>query len=128
MPTVAGLNSHHSLEFVLMDYAKKREAVLKKIAQEKAKLAALDARVNQSARKLDTKRKVVLGGLLLDAASKDDRFARVLTALLDRIVRDQDRKAFEGWQVPSPALLSSAVSEAPQASAESQEPAQIPSP
>ncbi|WP_246344243.1 mobilization protein [Acidocella aromatica] len=111
-----------------MDYAKKREAVLKKIAQEKAKLAALDARVNQSARKLDTKRKVVLGGLLLDAASKDDRFARVLTALLDRIVRDQDRKAFEGWQVPSPALLSSAVSEAPQASAESQEPAQIPSP
>ena len=111
-----------------MDYAKKREAVLKKIAQEKAKLAALDARVNQSARKLDTKRKVVLGGLLLDAASKDDRFARVLTALLDRIVRDQDRKAFEGWQVPAPARPSSAVSEAPQASAEPQEPAPIPSP
>lgn len=102
-----------------MDYAKKREAVLKKIAQEKAKLAALDARVNNAARKLDTKRKVVLGGLLLDAASKDDRFARVLTALLDRIARDQDRKAFEGWQAPSPAF------EAPQATTASLDPAPI---
>ena len=108
-----------------MDYAKKRDAVLKKIAQEKAKLAALDARVNQSARKRDTKRKVVLGGLLLDAASKDDRFARVLTALLDRIVRDQDRKAFEGWQAPSPALPSSPAFEAPQAITASLDPAPI---
>lgn len=85
-----------------MDYAKKREEALKQVEQAKARLAALDARANQAARKADTKRKIVLGGLLLDAAAKDEKFARVVSALMGRITREQDRKAFSGWAAPAP--------------------------
>ena len=85
------------------DLEAKIEAARKRAEQAKARLQALEARASQQARKLDTRRKVILGGLLLDAAEKDDRFARVITALMERISRDQDRKAFEGWQAPSPA-------------------------
>ena len=84
------------------DLEAKIEAARKRAEQAKARLQALEARASQQARKLDTRRKVILGGLLLDAAEKDDRFARVITALMERISRDQDRKAFEGWQTPSP--------------------------
>ncbi|MDE2342151.1 MAG: mobilization protein [Betaproteobacteria bacterium] len=85
-----------------MDYAKKREEALKQVEQAKARLAALDARANQAERKADTKRKIVLGGLLLDAAAKDEKFARVVSALMGRITREQDRKAFAGWTPPIP--------------------------
>jgi 1-deoxy-D-xylulose 5-phosphate reductoisomerase len=85
-----------------MDYAKKREEALKQVEQAKARLAALDARANQAERKADTKRKIVIGGLLLDAAAKDEKFARVVSALMGRITREQDRKAFSGWTPPAP--------------------------
>lgn len=77
-------------------------AARKRAEQAKARLQTLEAKANAQARKRDTRRKVILGGLLLDAAEKDDRFTRVVTALMERISRDQDRKAFEGWQPPSP--------------------------
>jgi len=68
--------------------------------QAKARLQALEARLSQDERKRDTRRKIILGGLLLDAATKDDRYAKVVAALMARIERDNDRKAFEGWDPP----------------------------
>ncbi|MEJ5155795.1 mobilization protein, partial [Gluconobacter wancherniae] len=50
----------------------------------------------------DTRRKVILGGLLIDAAGKDERFGRVIDELMKRITRDHDHRAFEGWQKPGP--------------------------
>ena len=101
------------------DLEAKIEAARKRAEQAKARLQALEARASQQARKLDTRRKVILGGLLLDAAEKDDRFARVITALMERISRDQDRKAFEAWQAPSPTPeplgVNQTASEPPQA-------------
>ena len=101
------------------DLEAKIEAARKRAEQAKARLQALEARASQQARKLDTRRKVILGGLLIDAAEKDDRFARVITALMERISRDQDRKAFEGWQAPSPTPeplgVNQTASEQPQA-------------
>jgi polyphosphate kinase 2 (PPK2 family) len=47
----------------------------------KACLQALEARLNKASRKLDTRRKIILGGLLIDAAGKDERYAKVVTAL-----------------------------------------------
>jgi polyphosphate kinase 2 (PPK2 family) len=84
------------------DLEAKIEAARKRAAQAKARLADLEARASQQARRLDTRRKVILGGLLIDAAGKDDRFSKVITALMARMVREQDQKAFEGWLVPSP--------------------------
>jgi len=73
-----------------------------KADQAKACLAALQARLSEASRKLDTRRKIILGGLLLDAAEKDERFSRVVTTLVGRIGRPQDLAAFEGWEAPRP--------------------------
>ena len=73
-----------------------------KAEQAKARLHALEARLSEAARKLDTRRKIIMGGLLLDAAEKDERYAKVVAALMGRIERDHDRKAFEGWTPPAP--------------------------
>ena len=69
-------------------------------SQAKARLQALEARLSDSDRKLDTRRKIILGSLLIDAASKDERYAKVVSALMQRIDRDNDRKAFNGWEPP----------------------------
>ena len=70
------------------------------VQQAKARLQAMESRQSEAERKLDTRRKIILGGLLLDAASKDDRYAKVVSALMQRIDRDNDRKAFDGWEPP----------------------------
>jgi hypothetical protein len=70
------------------------EDAKKKVAQAKARLQDLEARANTAKRKLDTRRKIILGGLLIDGALKDERYAETLTELLRRISRDNDKRAF----------------------------------
>lgn len=69
----------------------------RKVEQAKAQLQALEARAATLNRKADARRKIILGGLLLDAAMKDAEWEKRLHTLMDRISRDQDRKAFTGW-------------------------------
>ena len=76
------------------------ELAKKRLAQAKARLDALNARIATEGRRLDTRRKIILGGLLIDAASKDQRFASIVSELTHRISRDQDKKPFEGWSLP----------------------------
>lgn len=76
-----------------------------KATQAKAQLQALEPRLNEASRKLDTRRKIILGGLLIDAAGKDERHTKVVTSLMGRIDRDQDRTAFEGWTLLTPATF-----------------------
>lgn len=68
-----------------------------KVEQAKARLQALEARASSLNRKADARRKIILGGLLLDAAMKDEDWENRLNELMRRISRDQDKKAFEGW-------------------------------
>ncbi|WP_242141247.1 mobilization protein [Sphingomonas sp. TREG-RG-20F-R18-01] len=68
-----------------------------KVAQAKVRLQALEARASTLNRKADARRKIILGGLLLDAAMKDAEWEARLNELIERISRDQDRKAFAGW-------------------------------
>ena len=84
-----------------------------KASQAKARLQALEARLSEASRKLDTRRKIILGGLLMDAAGKDEHYAKVVTALMGRIDRDHDRQAFEGWTPPTPAASSAPAAPAP---------------
>src|SRR3546814_10348238 len=63
----------------------------------KARLQALEARAATLNRKADARRKIILGGLLPDAAMKDPAWESHLNDLMSRISRDQDRKAFESW-------------------------------
>ena len=73
------------------------ENARRRVDQAKARLQALEARAATMNRKADARRKIILGGLLLDAAMKDAEWEKRLGVLMDRISRDQDRKAFDGW-------------------------------
>src|SRR5204862_293143 len=73
------------------------ETARRKVQQAKARLQALEARAATMNRKADARRKIILGGLLLDAAMKDPAWESRLNDLMNRISRDQDRKAVEGW-------------------------------
>ena len=62
--------------------------------QIEAKLSALAAREKVEARKLDTRRKVIVGAAVLAHAEHDAEFARRLQAVLAvAVLRDGDRAA-----------------------------------
>src|SRR3546814_1420554 len=73
------------------------ENARRKVEQAKARLQALEARAATLNRKQDARRKIILGGLLLDAAMKDPAWESRLTDLMGRTSRDQHRNAFDGW-------------------------------
>ena len=75
----------------------------KRYAQAKARLLALKNREATKARKLDTRRKIILGGALVDLALRDSNAAAMIERLVRNLPREQDRKAFEGWDAKQPA-------------------------
>jgi len=75
------------------------ERAEKRYAQAKARLLALKNREATKARKLDTRRKIILGGALVDLAERDSSAATMIERLVRNLPRDQDRKAFDGWNV-----------------------------
>ena len=70
-----------------------------KADQHLARLQAAKARLAETERKLDTRRKIIAGGLLFDAAAKDKQWAHHLAVLLTRIDRTNDKEPFEGWSI-----------------------------
>ena len=92
------------------------ERAEKRYAQAKARLLALKNREATKARKLDTRRKIILGGALVDLAERDSNAAAMVERLIRNLPRDQDRKAFDGWD----------ISTAPDASASDSDPASTP--
>lgn len=79
----------------------------KRYAQAKARLLALKNREATKARKLDTRRKIILGGALVDLAERDSSAAVMIERLVRNLPREQDRKAFEGWDAKQTAPASS---------------------
>ena len=62
-----------------------------------------DNRAASRARKLDTRRKILLGGGLMALARAGDRDALALVQkIIDHQSRDLDRKAFADWSVTNP--------------------------
>ena len=78
------------------------ERAEKRYAQAKARLQALRSREATKQRKLDTRRKVILGGALLDLAERDSGAAAMVDRLVRNLSRDQDRKAFADWDGTGP--------------------------
>lgn len=63
-------------------------------AQFRARAAELEALDKQERRKLDTRRKVIIGGMILAALDDDPELAdRVRALLRNRVTRENDRKA-----------------------------------
>ena len=73
------------------------ERAEKRFAQAKARVQALRNREATKQRKLDTRRKVILGGALVDLATRDAAASAMLDRLLRNLTRDQDQAAFNGW-------------------------------
>jgi hypothetical protein len=71
------------------------EKAQRKFEQAKAALDAIKARANAADRKKDTRRKIVLGGALLELARTDKDAAAMVTKLIAGLVRDHDKKLFE---------------------------------
>ena len=69
----------------------------RQLAQAKARLQALKNREATKSRKMDTRRKVILGGALMDLASRDGAAAGMVDRLVRNLPRDQDRATFDGW-------------------------------
>jgi len=76
------------------------EKAEKRYAQAKARLQAIRNRETTRQRKVDTRRKVILGGALLDLAERDTGAAAMLDRLIRNLAREQDRKAFADWDAP----------------------------
>ncbi|MEP2985727.1 MAG: mobilization protein [Roseibium sp.] len=87
--------------------------VEKRYAQAKARLQALRNREATKQRKLDTRRKVILGGALLDLAERDSGAAAMVDRLIRNLSREQDQKAFAEWTAPGalPSPAPSSVSD-----------------
>ena len=66
----------------------------------KARLQDLRNRENTRQRKMDTRRKVILGGALLDLAERDTGAAGMLYRLVRNLPCAQDQKAFVDWNAP----------------------------
>jgi hypothetical protein len=71
------------------------EKAKRQYEQAKARLYATKARETKLARKRDTRRKVILGGALIELSDRDEPARSVMRRLIGNLSREQDRKMFD---------------------------------
>jgi hypothetical protein len=77
------------------------EKLERQYEQAKARLQSARARDTAKERKLDARRKIMLGGALIEKASREPETTKLLQSLVASLARIQDRKAFDGWSPPA---------------------------
>jgi len=70
------------------------EKAKRQYEQAKARLHATKARETKQQRKRDTRRKVILGGALIELADRDQPARSMMRRLIGNLSREQDRKMF----------------------------------
>lgn len=71
------------------------EKMKKQLEQIKARIKAAESREAKKKRAEDTRKKVLVGAIMLDEAHKNPKFGAQLTAMLrDRLTRTHDRALF----------------------------------
>jgi lipid II:glycine glycyltransferase (peptidoglycan interpeptide bridge formation enzyme) len=82
------------------------EEQITRAAQQKAKAEETIRRAQKALRdterKKDTRRKVILGAALLDAAERNENVARFLASIVIRLERPADRAVFDRFDLPRP--------------------------
>ena len=71
------------------------EKAKRQYEQAKARLHATKARETKQQRKRDTRRKVILGGALIELADRDQPARSMMRRLIGNLSREQDRKMFD---------------------------------
>lgn len=66
----------------------------KKIEQERARLLQLEAKARSDERKRETRRKIVVGAVMLKAAATDERLKRWLMQQVAATAADRDKELF----------------------------------
>ena len=85
------------------------EKAKRQYEQAKARLHATKARETKRQRKRDTRRKVILGGALIELSERDQPARTMMRRLIGNLSREQDRKMFD----PNEALPTTDESEYP---------------
>jgi len=82
------------------------EQQITRAAQKKAKAEETIRRaqkaLREKERKKDTRRKIILGAALLDAADQNDSVVRFIHRVVDRLERQADLAAFDDFELPKP--------------------------
>ena len=78
------------------------EKAKRQYEQAKARLYATRARETKLARKRDTRRKVILGGALIELSERDQPARSMMHRLIGNLSREQDRKMFDLDNAPAP--------------------------
>lgn len=82
------------------------EEQITRATQKKAKAEEMIRRAQKAMRdterKKDTRRKIILGAAMLDAANRSDSVAKFLASIVDRLERPTDQAAFDGFELPKP--------------------------
>jgi hypothetical protein len=81
----------------------------RKFDQAKAALDAVKAREAAADRKKDTRRKIVLGGALLERAKADKEASALVSRLIAGLTREHDKKLFEKMEPVNPAPVTKKV-------------------
>ena len=71
------------------------EKAKRQYEQAKARLHATKARETKRQRKRDTRRKVILGGALIELAGRDQPAHSMMRRMIGGLSREQDRKMFD---------------------------------
>lgn len=78
------------------------EKAQRQLEQAKARVQKLKAKARSEDRKRDTRRKVILGGILLAEARQDPATAQRVRQWIANLP-EKDRTAFDGWSLESEA-------------------------
>lgn len=73
------------------------EAIKVRIKQLEARLADIEKRNSKAVRAADTRRKVILGGWMMDKARTDENAHRRIVEIVASLTRTQDIAAFRDW-------------------------------
>lgn len=75
------------------------EKAERQLAQAKARVQSIKAREASKQRKLDTRRKIILGGALMQFAETEPNLKQFIDRTISNLTRDADKKAFDGWSL-----------------------------
>ncbi|POZ49676.1 hypothetical protein [Methylovulum psychrotolerans] len=83
---------------MLVKIEQQREALRKQIEALKKKEQLLVAKQNSEARKLDTRRKILIGAAVMAHCEHDEKFADLVrSAVKNNITKEKDKEVLNSW-------------------------------
>lgn len=89
-----------------------RDALLEKRRKIEAQLKALDARDREQKRKDDTRRKIIVGSLVMDEAEADPTMLAAVRRLIEEKASNKDRDVLADWLAAAAAMPREEAAEA----------------